>query len=165
MLPRFPEPVLATEPHNMMDCPSHFTVGNKFLCPVCVCIPFLGFIFKIFKKSLSGLALPYLSELLHMYYTPRYPRSADQLLMEVPRTRRKLREDRAFSVARPELRKSLPPQVRQASSLSSFKALLKTIFFSLVFHSVWACFYGLCWFYLFIFYWFYCLLLFNVLLF
>lgn len=53
-------------------------------------------------------------------------RSADQLLLKVPKTRLKLRGDRTFSAAAP---------IRQASSLSHFKTLLKTHLFSLAFHT------------------------------
>ena len=48
-------------------------------------------------KSLNGLAPPYLSELLHPYAPARCLRSADQLLLEVPRSKRKLRGERTPS--------------------------------------------------------------------
>jgi len=53
-------------------------------------------------------APPYLSELLHPYTPARCLRSADQLLLEVPRAKRKLRADRTFSAAGPKLRNDLP---------------------------------------------------------
>lgn len=84
-------------------------------------------------KSLNGLAPPYLSELLHPYSPARSLRSADQLLLSVPKTKRKLRGDRAFAVAAPKLWNALPLHIRQASSLSVFKSLLKTHLFSLAF--------------------------------
>ena len=44
-------------------------------------------------KALIGLAPPYLSELLHPYIPSRSLRSADQLLLTVPKARLKLRGD------------------------------------------------------------------------
>ena len=87
-------------------------------------------------KSLNGLAPRYVSELLHPYAPARGLRSADQLLLEVPRSKRKLRGDRAFSVAAPNLWNNLPLHIRQASSLSIFKTSLKTYFYSLAFNTV-----------------------------
>ena len=101
--------------------PVHFRVHFKILL----------FVFK----SLNGLAPSYLSELLHPYAPARCLRSADLLLLEVPRSKRKLRGDRAFSVAAPKLWNELPLHIRQASSLSIFKTSLKTHFYSLAFNS------------------------------
>ncbi|XP_076597184.1 uncharacterized protein LOC143326976 [Chaetodon auriga] len=100
--------------------PVHFRVHFKILL----------FVFK----SLHGLAPPYLSELLHPYAPARCLRSADLLLLEVPRSKRKLRGDRAFSVAAPKLWNELPLLIRQAPSLSTFKTRLKTHFYSLAFN-------------------------------
>ncbi len=99
--------------------PVHFRVHFKILL----------FVFK----SLNGMAPSYLSELLHPYAPARSLRSADLLLLEVPRSKRKLRGDRAFSVAAPRLWNELPIHIRQASSLSIFKTRLKTHFYSLAF--------------------------------
>ena len=99
--------------------PVHFRVHFKILI----------FVFK----SLNGLAPPYLSELLHPYAPARSLRSADQLLLEVPRAKRKLRGDRAFSVAAPTLWNDLPLHTRQAPSLTIFKTRVKTHFYSLAF--------------------------------
>ncbi len=84
-------------------------------------------------KSLNGLAPPYISELLHPYMPTHSLRSADQLLLNVPKTKRKLRGDRAFAVAAPKLWNDLPLPIRQVSSLSLFKSTLKTYLFSLAF--------------------------------
>ncbi len=84
-------------------------------------------------KSLNGLAPPYISELLHPYMPTRSLRSADQRFLNVPKTKRKLRGDRAFAVAAPKLWNDLPLPIRQASSLSLFKSSLKTYLFSLAF--------------------------------
>uniref|UniRef100_A0A3P9D180 Uncharacterized protein n=1 Tax=Maylandia zebra TaxID=106582 RepID=A0A3P9D180_9CICH len=84
-------------------------------------------------KTLHGLAPSYLSELLQPYTPTRSLRSADQLLLKIPRTGRKLRGDRAFAVAAPKLWNELPLEIRQATSLSVFKSLLKTHLFTLTF--------------------------------
>ena len=84
-------------------------------------------------KSLHGLAPPYLAELLQSHTPSRCLRSADQLLLKVPKTKRKLRGDRAFAVAAPKLWNGLPQNIKQASSLPVFKSLLKTHLFSLAF--------------------------------
>ncbi len=84
-------------------------------------------------KSLNGLAPPYISELLHPYMPTRSLRSADQLFLNVPKTKRKLRGDRAFAVAAPKLWNDLPLPIRQASSLFLFQSSLKTYLFSLAF--------------------------------
>uniref|UniRef100_A0A8C6K6N2 Reverse transcriptase domain-containing protein n=1 Tax=Nothobranchius furzeri TaxID=105023 RepID=A0A8C6K6N2_NOTFU len=76
-------------------------------------------------KAVHGLAPQYLCELLVTHSPSRSLRSADQFLLEVPRTKRKLRGDRAFSVAAPRLWNALPIQIRMVSSLSGFKSLLK----------------------------------------
>ncbi|KAL3044519.1 hypothetical protein OYC64_012917 [Pagothenia borchgrevinki] len=60
---------------------------------------------------------PYLSELLHPYTPNRPLRSADQLLLNVPRTKSKLRGGRCFSVAAPTLWNDLPLHIRQAPTL------------------------------------------------
>ncbi len=103
--------------------PVHFRVHFKILL----------FVFK----SLNGLAPPHLSELLHPCAPARCLSSADQLLLEVPRSKRKLGGDRAFSVAAPKLWNDLPLHIRQAPSLSVFKTSLKTHFNSLAFVPAW----------------------------
>uniref|UniRef100_A0A3B3HMF5 Reverse transcriptase domain-containing protein n=1 Tax=Oryzias latipes TaxID=8090 RepID=A0A3B3HMF5_ORYLA len=87
-------------------------------------------------KSLHGLAPLYLSELLTPYSPARCLRSADQMLLEVPRSRRKLRGDRAFAVAAPKLWNTLPLAIREAPSLSIFKTRLKTHFYALAFNPI-----------------------------
>ena len=84
-------------------------------------------------KSLHGLAPTYLSDILHHHIPSRALRSADQLLLEVPRTRQKTRGDRAFAVAAPRLWNCLPLHIRAAQSLNDFKSQLKTHLFSLAF--------------------------------
>lgn len=113
---------------------------HEHISPILASLHWLPIQFRIhFKillfafKSLNGLAPPYLSELLHSYKPVRSLRSDDQLLLTVPKTKRKLRGDRAFAVSAPKLWNDLPLHVKQASSLSVFKTLLKTHLFSLAF--------------------------------
>ena len=84
-------------------------------------------------KSLNGLAPPYLSELLHPYIPTCSLRSVDQLLLSVPKSKRKLTGDRAFALLAPKLWNDLPLHVKQASSLSVLKTLLKTLLFFIAF--------------------------------
>lgn len=86
-------------------------------------------------KGLNGLAPLYISELLHPYRPTRSLRSADKLLLSVPKTKRKLKGDRAFAVAAPKLWNELPLFIRQASSLPVFKSLLKTHLYALAFEN------------------------------
>lgn len=86
-------------------------------------------------KSLNSLAPPCISELLHLYTPTRSLRSADQLLLHVPKTNRKLRGDRTFAVAAPNLWNDLPQPIKQATSITHFKSLLKTHLFSLAFNT------------------------------
>ena len=83
-------------------------------------------------KSLHGLAPTSLSELLHHHTPTRALRPADQLLLEVPRSRLKTRGDRAFSVVAPKLWNALPLDIRAAQSLGVFKSLLKTHLYSIL---------------------------------
>lgn len=100
--------------------------------PVCLRIDFkitleseiLLFVFK----CLHGVAPKYLTDLLQL--------SADQLLLAVPKEKRKLRDDRAFSIVAPKLWNELPLHIRQVDSLPVFKSSLKRPFFSLAFNLV-----------------------------
>ncbi len=80
-------------------------------------------------KALTGLAPNYLSDLLSHYHTIRPLRSSNALLLSVPKTRLKLKEDRAFSVAAPQLWNNLPLYLRSATSLQVFKSSVKTFLF------------------------------------
>ncbi|KAJ8372143.1 hypothetical protein AAFF_G00294270 [Aldrovandia affinis] len=76
--------------------------------------------------------LPYLSDLLHHQTPSRRLRSSDTGLLSTPRTSRRTFGDRAYSVAAPTLWNSLPIEIRQAPTLDSFKAALKTHLLCLV---------------------------------
>ncbi len=87
--------------------------------PVCYRIEFniLPFVFKV----LSGTAPEYLSDLLNPNTSSRPLRSSEKRVLMVPRSRLKLRGDRAFSIAGPKLWNSLPVSLRLVSSESEFK--------------------------------------------
>ncbi len=86
--------------------PVHYRIDFKILL----------FVFK----SLNGLAPPYLSDLLQSYSPTRSLRSADQKLLTVPRAKRKLWGDRAFSVMAPRLWNSLPLNIRNKNYIYIF---------------------------------------------
>ncbi len=77
-------------------------------------------------KSLNGLSPTYLDALVKRHTSARSLRYSDQQLLTVPRSRLKLKGDRAFSVAAPKLWNVLPVSIRSAPTISSFKSLLKT---------------------------------------
>ena len=91
----------------------------------------LIFIFKI----LNDLAPSYLSDLIILHQPVKNLRSADKLLLRVPRSRLKRKGDRAFSIAGPRSWNSLPLAIRSIPTLHSFKTALKKHFYSLTFNS------------------------------
>ncbi|XP_032375874.1 uncharacterized protein LOC116692015 [Etheostoma spectabile] len=117
------------------------TRKREHITPVLASLHWLPVHFRVhFKillitfKALNGLAPSYLIQLLNRYTPSRSLRSADQLLLVVPGSKRKLRGDRAFSVCAPKLWNALPLTIRQASSIPIFKTLLKTHFYTLAFN-------------------------------
>ena len=81
-------------------------------------------------KCLNELAPPYLSELLEQYVPSRNLRSSTKNLLICPRTKTVF-EDRAFSIAAPNIWNNLSTRTRNSESLDSFKKNLKTEFFRL----------------------------------
>jgi len=82
-------------------------------------------------KAINGLAPSYLQDLcvpVTAVYTRSALRSAARGDLVVPRTRRRL-GNRAFCVAGPTAWNGLPPDIRTASSLITFKNLFKTHLF------------------------------------
>ncbi len=112
------------------------TRKRESITPVLVGLHWLPIEYRIqFKillfvyKSLTGLAPNYLSDLLSHYHTNRPLRSTNSLLLlSVPKTRLKLKGDRPFSVAAPQLWNNLPLYLRSATSLQVFKSSVKTYF-------------------------------------
>ncbi len=84
-------------------------------------------------KGLHGLAPSYISDLLFYCNASRELRSNSSLQLTVPRTRLKLKGDRAFSVAAPQLWNNLPSYIRSAPTYADFKSLLKTYLFTVAY--------------------------------
>ena len=80
-------------------------------------------------KALNGLAPSYIRDLLHDYIPSRSLRSSDQGLLAVPPVRLSTKGGRAFEVVAPRLWNSLPQDMREASSVESFRRQLKTHLF------------------------------------
>ena len=76
-------------------------------------------------KALHGEAPGYLSYLIAAPRSIRSLRSTTHNVLASPRTRLKAYGDLAFSAAAPAVWNSLPPELRAATSCSSFKAQLK----------------------------------------
>lgn len=74
--------------------------------------------------------------MINLYAPTRALRSADHLLLVVPRVRLKSRGDRAFAVMAPRLWNSLPLYIRQARTLPAFKSDLKTYLYGLAFDAM-----------------------------
>ena len=81
--------------------------------------------FRRFESSLP----PYLSELLHTYQPSRTLRSNSEKLLKVPKTNLKSAGNRSFHFQAAKICNSLPTNVRNSPSLSSFKETLKTHLF------------------------------------
>ena len=82
-------------------------------------------------KALHGLAPDYLIELINIKSLSNYNiRSNRELLLEPPSVKTlDTLGDRSFASAAPMLWNSLPSYIREASSVDSFKRLLKTYLF------------------------------------
>ena len=82
-------------------------------------------------KALNGTAPTYISDILHTYTPTRTLRSQHQHLLQAPRFNTQHYGHRSFSVTAPLLWNQLPSDLRQLSSLDSFKNALKTHLFSI----------------------------------
>ena len=95
-------------------------------------------IFKILLlvyKALHANAPPYISDLLIPKHIGSYClRSNEQNLLIVPKTMRKTFGDRAFAKAGPFLWNELPADIREASTVETFKSRLKTFLFKKAFY-------------------------------
>jgi hypothetical protein len=81
-------------------------------------------------KCVHGIAPSYLQDLINFYHPVRDLQSSELFLLSVPFTNSAKVKNCAFSVAGPILFNSLPLFVRSASSLSTFKKLVKTHLFN-----------------------------------
>ena len=86
-------------------------------------------------SAINGSGPAYLSELLHIYTPSRTLRSSsDTNMLEIQQYKCKTHGFRTFSCFGPHIWNSLPQDLRHCSTLSSFKAKLKTFLFSQYFH-------------------------------
>ena len=86
-------------------------------------------------SAISGSGPAYLSELLHVYTLSRTLRSSsDTRMLEIQQYKRQTRGFRTFTCFGPHIWNSLPQDLRHCSTLSSFKAKLKTFLFFQYFH-------------------------------
>ncbi len=111
------------------------TRKREHISPVLISLHWLPVKYRIHFKSLlfvykglHGLAPSYISDLLFYCNASRELRSNSSLQLTVPRTRLKLKGDRAFSVAAPQLWNNLPSYIRSAPTYADFKSLLKTYY-------------------------------------
>jgi len=103
---------IATKVSSLAACPTVHPVEN---------------IAGITHKALSTSVPPYIDELLQHQVTTRSLRSTDAPRLYVPWTRTETAK-RAFCVAAPNVWNSLPNDICNASSMSSFHAKLKSHF-------------------------------------
>ena len=87
-------------------------------------------------SAINGSDPVYLSELLHVYTPSRRLRSSsDTRMLKIQHYKRKTHGFRTFPCFGPHIWNSLPQDLRHCSTLSSFKAKLKTSLFSQYFRS------------------------------
>lgn len=80
------------------------------------------------NKWLNGQAAQYITYLLNRKCSRPW-RSSNRLMLTVPRSHLKLKDDRTFTVAAPSLWNYLPVHIRLSSDVDSFKTSLKTYLF------------------------------------
>ena len=80
-------------------------------------------------RFFDGSLAPSLAENLQQYTPSRNLRSAKDKLLKTPRYNLKTAGGRSFAVAAPKIWNTLPPEIRHADSLASFKSKLKTHLF------------------------------------
>ena len=99
-----------------------------------------GIDFKILLltyKTLNNMAPSYLTELLNKYVPQRENmRSNNAMSLHVPRSKLITAGDISFSVASPTLWNQLPYHIQCATSVTSFKNLLKTHLFCKAFTQI-----------------------------
>ena len=83
-------------------------------------------------RALNGLAPIYIVDMLHRHRPTRALRSADNNDLQVPSTSSRY-GDRTFAASAPRLWNALPRELKIATSLISFKILLKTHLFRIAY--------------------------------
>ena len=71
----------------------------------------------------------YLCDMIQMKQYSRRTRLSNQLMLEVPLTKRKTLGDRAFAVSGPSVWNALPLHIRNSISVDVFKKTLNTFLF------------------------------------
>ena len=92
-------------------------------------------LFKILllvNHIINGTAPDYNKSLIHQYQPTRTLRSSQSGLLQIPLSKKSW-GDRAFAHAGPALWNSLPQELKNSNSLTSFKGNLKTHLFNLAF--------------------------------
>ena len=86
-------------------------------------------------KAINGMAPSYLTDLILLKHNNKYSlRSSNELLLTYPLRKSYITlGDRSFSMAAPKIWNSLPINVKSATSVETFKRLLKTYYFKLAF--------------------------------
>ena len=119
------------------------TKTRKFdhITPVLASLHWLPVTFRIdFKillfvfKSLNGFAPAYIFNLVSPYTPSRSLRSADKLLLTPYTANRVTDGGRAYAARAPYLWNLLPFEIKNATSVSTFKTLLKTYYYRLAFN-------------------------------
>ena len=87
-------------------------------------------------KAVNGQAPSYISELLYPVNRQRVLRSNSRVLFVVPKTKLVSAGDRAFCSVAPRLWNNLPQHIQHATSVQSFKVLLKTFMFKKAFYYI-----------------------------
>ncbi len=112
------------------------TKGREHITPVWIKLHWLPVWYRIHYtvllyvfRAVHGLSPDYVTDLISVCQSSRYLRSNYQLLLMVPRSRLKCRDDRAFSVAAPRLYLS----IRSSPTVGVFQSALKTFFISFYF--------------------------------
>ena len=82
-------------------------------------------------KALHEQSHDYIRDMLKVYNPSRTLRSQDSLSLDVPNARTVMFGNRSFAHAAPILWNALPIHIKSATSLVTFKSLLKTHFFML----------------------------------
>ena len=80
-------------------------------------------------KALNGMAPELISDLIQLYVPARSLRSSSVSRLEAPYSITKFYGERAYASAAAHLWNSLPKNIRQAPSLTTFKSLLKAHLF------------------------------------
>ena len=113
-----------------------FTRKTKYITPILKELHWLPVAVRIeFKilvlvfKAYHVIAPLYISDMITKYETTRSLRSSSKRLLVVPHYNLKTYGGRAFSVNGPMLWNSLPNNIRETETLSTFKKQIKTFFF------------------------------------